>query len=181
MKIQRILEAMQRNPNMLSSERWEELLELGNTEKMHTLISEALRSADSENEDLLSGFGAEMPEEWEDHIQHWDSHVKAMQSRQFKTEADPQARAALKDHVYWTEEIMIEKFLTNPEFEARVATLTLFPIFHHESYNSPARSLEQQIAQVQGAANRGDETDNIIPGTNPQEAANAQRILKGGK
>ena len=53
---------------MLSSERWEELLELGNTEKMHTLISEATRCADSEIEDLLSGFGASMPEEWEDHI-----------------------------------------------------------------------------------------------------------------
>ncbi len=180
-KIQRILEAMQRNPTMLSPGRWEELLELGNTEKMHSLISEAIRSADSENEDLLSGFGAEMPEEWEDHIQHWDSHVKAMQSRQFKSEADPVARAALKDHVFWTEELMIEKFLNNPEFEARVATLTLFPVFFHKSYISPARSLEQQLAQVQGAANRGAETDNIIPGTNPQEAANAQRILKGGK
>ena len=180
-KIQRILEAMQRNPQMLSGERWEELLELGDTEKLQTIITEAVKAADSENEDLLAGREIAQPEEWEDHVIHWQSHTQHMQSRQFKEEATPEVRKMFKKHVYDTEELIIEKIQQNPEFEAKVATLTLFPLFYHESYTSPARSLEQQMAMVQGQANRGDEVTGQIPGTDPAEAANAQRILKGGK
>jgi hypothetical protein len=140
---------------------------------MNSLISEAVKAADSENEDMLAGREVAMPEEWEDHVQHWDAHVRVMQSRQFKEEADPMARAKMKDHVYWTEEAMIEKMRNNPEFEAKLATLTLFPIFHHEGFIAP-RSLEQQIAMVQGQANRGDQVTGQIPGSNPQDIAELQ-------
>jgi hypothetical protein len=167
-KYQRVLDTMQRHPQMLSPERWTELLDLANVEKMNTLITEAVRAADSETEDLLSGRYVAMPEEWEDHVLHWETHAKAMQSRQFKEEADPKARAALKDHVFWTEEAMIEKMQRNPEFEAKLAQLTLFPLFRHDNY-VPARSLEQQMAVVQGQANRGDQVTGQIPGTNIED------------
>ena len=98
-----------------------------------------------------------------------------MQSRQYKEEADPKARLGLKDHLFWTEEIMIEKMAQNPEFEAKLATLTLFPVFHHDSFVAPPRSQEQQIAAVQGAANRGDQVNGQIPGTDPLSAQEAKR------
>jgi len=167
-KFQRILDAMQRNPQMMSPERWTDLLELANTEKMNSLITSALRAADSETEDLMAGRGASMPEEWEDHIQHWESHARSMQTRTFKEEADPEARSAMKDHVYWTEEAMIDKMRNNPEFEAKLATLMLFPLFHHEGFVAP-RSMEQQIAMVQGQANRGDEVQGNIPGSSTED------------
>ena len=75
---------------------------------------------------------------------------------------------------------MLDKMRKNPEFEAKLATLTLFPLFEHKNY-SPPRSLEQQIAMTQGQTNRGAEVTGQIPGTDPVEAANAQRILKGSK
>ena len=172
-KTQRILEAMQRNPSMLSPERWTELLDLANVEKMNTLITEAVRSADSENEDLMAGRDVAMPEEYEDHVIHWNAHVKVMQSRQFKEEADPIVRAKMKDHLFWTEEAMIDKMRNNPEFEAKLATLTLFPVYHHSGFIAP-RSLEQQMAMVQGQANRGDQVKGQIPGKSPEEIQELQ-------
>ena len=167
-KYQRILDAMQRAPQMLPPERWEELLEFANTEKLSTLLTEATKASDSENEDLMSGRPVQMPEEYENHITHWQSHAKIMQSRQFKEEADPKVRAAMKDHTYWTEEAMLKKMRNNPEFEAKLATLLLFPLFHHEGFIAP-RSLEQQMAMVQGQANRGDQVTGQIPGTSPDD------------
>lgn len=179
-KMQRILDTMQRHPQMLSNERWSELLDLGSTAKLTTLLTEAIKAADSETEDIMAGREVMMPEEWEDHIKHWESHSKAMQSRQYKEEASPQVRAKMKDHVYWTEEAMLKKMRNNPEFEAKLATLLLFPLFHHEGFVAP-RSIEQQVAMVQGAANRGAPVDGQIPGSSPEDNAEADRMKKNLK
>jgi len=170
-RTQRILDAMQRNPDMLSPERWEELLELGNTEKLENLTTEAIKSADSENEDMLAGREIANVDEFEDHIQHWNSHVKSMQARSFKEDAPSEVIAAMKDHVFWHEEAMMEKAKTNPEFQAEIARLTLFPIFYHSDAIVP-QSLEQQQAVVQGQANKGEEVTGMIPGT-PAESEEA--------
>jgi hypothetical protein len=176
-KMQRILDTMQRHPQMLSNERWTELLDFASIEKMTSMMTEAVKSSDSESEDLMAGREVMMPEEYEDHIIHWESHSKVMQSRQYKEEADPKVRAAFKDHVYWTEEAMLKKMKNNPEFEAKLATLLLFPLFHHQGYVAP-RSLEQQQAMVQGQANRGEEVTGQIPGTSPMDIAEAERLKK---
>lgn len=167
-RYQRILDAMQRNPQMLQPERWEELLELANERKMQTLVSEAIKAADSENEDLMQGEPVAPPEEWEDHIQHWDSHARAMQSRSFKEEATPEIRAAFKEHVLITEKAMLEKARSNPLFQSKLATLVNFPLFYHADSFAPA-SKEHQEAMVQGQANRGDAVSGMIPGTPMEE------------
>lgn len=161
-RYQRVLDALQRNPQMLSPERWEELLEFGNEKKMQSLISEAVRSADSENEDLMSGEPVGLPEEWEDHIVHWEAHVRHMQSRSFKEEATPEVRKAFKEHLRVTEEAMFLKMQTSPQFEGHLARLKTFPIFHH-SMPAP-KSAEHQEAMVKGQANRGDNITGAIPG-----------------
>lgn len=180
-KIQRVLDAMQRNPNLFSPERAEQLLELGDTEKMSSILTEAVKAADSIVEDLLAGRSVAPLEEWHDFIVHWSAYSRAMQARTYNEDVDPDIRARFKDHVFWTEKAMIRKMNKNPEFEAKVATLTLFPLFTHPNY-SPARSREQQMAMVQGQANRGDSVTGQIPGTSTQdilEQQNAKARLKG--
>ena len=162
-KIQRIMDTMQRNPNLFSPERWEELLDLGSSESMIKLATEAIRAADSENEDMLSGESVGMPEDWEDHIAHWESHVRAVQNRTFKEEAGPEIQAAMKQHIHVTEQLMIEKMAMNPLFQAKVAELKLFPLFFHDQGAQPM-SAEHQAAMVQGQANRGEEITGAIPG-----------------
>lgn len=167
-KLQRILEALQRNPDMFSPERWEELLELGNVEKMQSLATSAIQSADSENEDILAGRPVAPPERYEDAIAHWDSHVKKLQSRAVKEDANPEYRQALEDHLMLTEKIMLDKAKSSPTFEARLATLKLFPIYYHGGMQKP-RSKEHQEALVQGQSNRGEDLTGQIPAT-PEDA-----------
>lgn len=170
-KIQRIMDAMQRNPNLFTPERWEELLDLGSSERMIKLATDAIQAADSENEDILAGEYAALPEEWEDHITHWNSHVRAMQSRTFKEEADTEIQNQMKQHVRLTEQLMIEKAKGNPLFQAKLAELKLFPIFYHGSDFVPF-SAQHQEAMVQGQANRGEEISGVIPGQDLEDKDN---------
>lgn len=168
-KIQRLMDIMQRNPNLFSPERWEELLDIGNIDKAVTLATEAIRSADSENEDIMAGIKVAAPEEFEDPIAHWQSHVMAMQSRAFKEESDNEVYEAMKDHVYWTEELMIDKAKNSPLFQSKLAELKLFPIFHHDEF-APPMSKEHQAAVVQGSANKeGMPIGGMIPGKDIEE------------
>jgi hypothetical protein len=167
-KIQRIMDTMQRNPNLFSPERWEELLELGSSERMIKLSTDAIQAADSENEDILAGEDVGMPEDWEDHLAHWESHVRSMQSRSFKEEANNEVKAAMKMHLKITEQLIIEKMETNPLFQSKVANLKLFPIFYHGGAGK-AFSAEHQAAMVQGQANRGEEVTGSIPGQDKED------------
>lgn len=171
-KIQRILETMERKPNLLSDERWVDLLDLGSDEKMNSLITEAIRSAESENEDLLSGREVADPEEWEDLILHWRTHTKEMQKRSFKEEVPPELREEFKKHVEITEFLMAEKALENPLFEAKLAQLELYPIFHKPG--TIPRSREHQTVEAQGAFNRGEPTQAQIPAIEPDSIPGEQ-------
>ena len=159
-KVQRIVEIMQMKPDLLSNERWIDLLDLGNTEKMNSLITVAIRASESENEDIMAGRPVEEPKDYEDHIAHWKVHVKAIQERTFKEECLPEYRRELLEHLAIHEFLMIQKAQTSPAFEAQLATLASFPVF--PSGYVP-RSAQQQEVTVQGQANRGEPITGQIP------------------
>jgi hypothetical protein len=165
-KIQRIVEIMQMKPDLLSNERWVDLLELGNSDKMNTLITAAVRAAESENEDLLANKPVMDPQEYEDHIIHWKTHVKAIQSRTFKEETPSEVREHVLDHISLHEFVMVAKAKASPAFEAKLAELPLFPIFPN---GFVARSREHQEIIIQGEANRGDSITGMIPGKEVNE------------
>jgi hypothetical protein len=161
-KIQRIVEIMQMKPDLLSNERWIDLLDLGNSDKMMSLITTSIRTAESENEDLLSGKPVGDPEVWENHILHWKTHVKAIQNRYFKEETPLDVRNVVMEHIAITEYAMVEKAQQNQAFEAQLAALPLFPIFAN---GFTPRSKEHMESVVQGEANRGAPLSGNIPGT----------------
>lgn len=181
-KVQRLLEIMQYQPELVSKERWLDLLEFGNTEKLQTIVTEAIRSAESETEDILAGKPAGIPEKWEDHIQHWQIHTRALQNRAFKEKTPPEIQAAMIEHIRITEYAMVQRMQETPLFEAQVARLPSFPIFY--SPETPARSAEHQTAMVQGASNRGDSVEGMIPASSPGAfpgEAKRDIINNGGK
>jgi hypothetical protein len=165
-KIQRIVEVMQMKPDLLSNERWIDLLDLGHSDKMNSLITVSIRAAESENEDIMAGRFVGDPEEFEDHITHWKVHCKAIQERSFKEEAPPEYREELLEHIAVHEFVMVEKAKLNPLFQAKLAELPLFPIFPN---GFRPLSREQQQIVVQGQANRGEEVTGQIPGEDRQE------------
>lgn len=180
-KIQRALDALQRFPNMLPPERWADILELGEDRKAISLISEATRAADSENEDILAGREVSSPQEWEDHIQHWQAHTAVVQQRTFKEDTPVDIQDLMLNHIFETEVLMMEKGAGNPEFQAQLATLKLFPIFDHSGspVNFVPQSAEQAQAIAQGQANQGMTPEAMIPGQineNTAQQADQQKI-----
>jgi hypothetical protein len=133
---------------------------------MNTLLTAAVKAAESENEDILAGKYVGDPETWEDHIIHWRTHVRALQSRSFKEETPEEVRLEMITHISVTEFAMIEKAKTNPLFEAKLAELALFPI---ASPDYTARSREHMETVAQAQANKGQKVTTIIPGTEKEE------------
>lgn len=165
-KTQRIIEVLQYAPEgTLSSAQVIDLLDLGDYDKTVNLMTMAVRSAESEVEDILEGRPVADPEPHEDLITHWRVKVKAMQQRSFKEEVPPEFRDALKENVTLLEFLMFEKAEENPKFQAELAQLSLFPIFYKPG--AIPQSFEQQAAMVQGQANRGEEITGQIPASNP--------------
>ena len=164
-QIARTIEVLQYAPGTLSPERIVELLDLGDADRATTLITEAVRSAESENEDIMSRAPVADPEEFEDQIIHWRVHTKAMQQRAFKDEVPEDIREKMKEHVMMHEFLMLEKAAENPLFQAKLSELDLFPMFYKGG--STPQSAQQQAATVQGQANRGENITGQIPGTEP--------------
>lgn len=166
-KRQRVLESMQFNREMLSPERWQYLLDLGDTDKLSSIMTSAIESAEAENEDILSGEYVAEPEFYEDHIAHLRSHYAALQPLQFKQEADDEILVAMLNHIAVHEKLAIEKAKTNALYSAELANIKMFPITPGlaKQAQEVVMSLEQRAALVQGEANRGEEVSTQIPGT----------------
>lgn len=165
-KTQRIIEVIQYKPDALSPEQLIELLDLGHYDKTINLITAAVRAAESEVEDILSGKPVADPEPWEDYITQWRVKLKAMQSRDFKEKVPPKYREALKENVMMLEFLMWEKAAENPTFQQQLAQLSLFPLFYRPGQPAPM-SKEQQEAVVQGQANRGEPMTAQIGASDP--------------
>lgn len=162
-KMERVFQAMERKPDMYTTERWEQLLELGDSEKAVSLKAASATSADAIVERIMAGEPVGMPEEFENHLVHWETMNAAIfQSITFKEEASNEVFLAAKQHMMAREKMMIEKSKTNPIFAAELARFPLFPLFQHPEYAPPA-SREQQEAVVQGQANRGEQITGTIP------------------
>lgn len=169
-QMQRIIELVQYKPDALSGEQIIEMLDLGKADKMINQVTLAVRTAESEVEDMMEGKEIADPEPWEDLIVHWRVKVKAIQSRSFKEEVPPEIREVLKENIKMIEFLMTEKAKENPKFQAEVAQLSLFPIFYKEGFT--AQSAEQQALTVQGQSNRGEEITGQIPAANPSPLPN---------
>lgn len=160
-KLETIIQTMQYSPTLFTPERWSELLEFGSTEKMYTLITEAINSAESENEDLLEGMFVQDPQDYEDLITHLQVHYKKMQARSFKEEVPQDRREAFISHVLATEMLAADKAKTNQLFASKLAQLEQYPMFWIPD-EMPASAAHQE-AMVQGQANRGEAVTSQIP------------------
>jgi hypothetical protein len=168
-RIERIMDAMQYNANLLPQERWADLLDLGGTEKMTTLITAALDAAESETEDILDGKEVGEPKEWEEQIIHWQTHTKGMQRREYKEKLSEDVHFNMEHHVEMHEMLMFYKAQENPTFMAQLATLPGYPIFFKIPMGTIV-SAEQAQMQQQLAIQQG------IPATNPVPAQPALEV-----
>jgi hypothetical protein len=173
----RIFDLLDRKPDLMEDEQLIDILELGAVDKMTSIITESLRSAERENENFFQDVEVKEPAPYEQHITHWKTHVQKLQSLNIKNHADPKQISGLEEHIWGTEFLMFEKSQLNPTFQAELANLSLFPIYYIPGKKFMPSSKEQQRAIVQGTSNRGEQTDIQIGGDEPldQISKNEQR------
>ena len=61
-------------------------------------------------------------------------------------------------------------------FEAKLAQLDLFPIYYKPG--QPIKSREHQTMEAQGAFNRGDQTNAVVPALEPDTFPDEQKGIK---
>ena len=99
---------MERFPDIIPQGKGLEILELGVPELMVNEATRATQSADIENEEISSGSKPPAPEDWEEHLSHWNAHFIFMQTRAFKM-APEEVKTNLIDHIAAHEKIMMGK------------------------------------------------------------------------
>lgn len=129
-KIQTIIDLKMSFPTMLKDEQVIEMLDLGSSEEFIDRATVAIKSAESENESMITGQQISEPKPWEDLLLHYEIHLKALQERAFKEEVPSEYQAKLIEHIKATEYLMVEKAKRNGLFMQKLMiTFDQFPIF----------------------------------------------------
>jgi hypothetical protein len=159
---QRIQDMMQQNPDMMTGAEWMHYFQISDEEGVIDSVTEAIKTAESENEDLMAGLPIAAPTMEEDLLVKFKVRLNLFQKRAFKEDSSNEAYNAAKQNLFDIEELMIFKSKSSPQFQAQLAQLTMFPVYFHEDYKPP-QSAEHVNAVVQGQANRGEELSGLIP------------------
>lgn len=148
-RTQNILDLSERFPELFSPEQVLDMLDMSASEKFVDEASMAVRTAETENNDLSEGVSVPAPEDYEDHYSHWRTHMKMLQSPNFRL-LSKAIQKKYKDHIMATEMFMFDLAKKNPKFAQKIATLDLFPMFYWD--DSMAMAQTGQMSSEQSAA-----------------------------
>ncbi len=131
-RLSQILALEGRFPGMLPREQVLDMLDLANDQKFYDLATVAVQSADNENELMLEGNRVASPDRYEEHLVHWQNHVKFIQTRSFKEDLPPEIQQLFFDHIETHEYWIIKKAkepTVSPMFMQKLQALEQFPLF----------------------------------------------------
>lgn len=148
-RISQILDVVQTDPSLLTREQKMDLLEIGNSDKVYDIHTQALRHAEWENQQIREGREVSDPKEYQDLIIHWRTHVIELQSVSFENEVSKENKEALLEHVEITEGLMEEQAMQNASFAQRLVQLENYPVIYHLTPEGEAllNPLKAQLAQ----------------------------------
>jgi hypothetical protein len=116
-------------PGLVDDQFFIDTLGLGESEKFQNAITQAVNSAEAENEEMLNGVAVLPPERYEDLIAHWESHRIPMQGLEYKN-SSPDIKELFERHMTATEKLMMEQATESQTFAARITNLRQFPLFY---------------------------------------------------
>lgn len=129
-RLQYILDVKKEFPGLIGNDQAIDLLGLGESDRLRTIATTAIRKSDDENESLMNGAETPAPEKWEFQIIHYRSHVRQMNEPAFEKLPD-EDKERFKDHVMAHELFMWEIGLKNPGFAQAVQQeFPAFPLFY---------------------------------------------------
>lgn len=147
-RIQTLMDLNREFPGQVDPSQLLDMIDMGNTEKYVSTATVNVRQAEAENELLLNGemdVAISDPKEWEDHVTHWKTHMRAIQEYAFKYFTPKEVQERMIDHVRATEMLMLEKAKTNQLMAQAVATLPQFPVFYVEPVGINTQSLDNAM------------------------------------
>lgn len=128
-RLSQILALASRFPDKLPWEQVADMLDLANDQKFYSIATVAVQAAERENEMMAEGLIPEAPQVFEEHLVHWYTLVKYMQTSAFKEDMPEERKRLFIEHGMAHEFFMWEKADQNPSFRARLLTLENFPCF----------------------------------------------------
>jgi hypothetical protein len=133
-RTQTIIDLAKNFPDQFKGEQVLEMLDLAQSEKFIDAATTSIRAAEAENDKLQQQGqdASQAPVEYEDHINHWKTHVRFMQEFNFKAKLPKAAQEQFKDHVMAHEMFMSEQAKKNPAFAQKLMELPLYPLFYVE-------------------------------------------------
>lgn len=164
-RTQMLLSIKREFPGILTDEVFMDMLGLSHSKKFMNAITAAVSSAESENQDMMSGKPVLSPQRYEDLISHWDAHRIPMQTMDFK-QSPLEVQEVFIGHVAATEKLMFEQAAENPLFGERLSQLRQFPMFY------TPKPVNEPIPQPMGLEGEEMEQPNSpeISENEPQEA-----------
>jgi len=129
-----------------------DMLALGNDKGFKDQATIAVKTAEYENQSILSGEMTDEPKDWEDHLTHYDIHVKALQSTEIKG-APPEIIQALCDHIQITEMLMWKRAKINPLFAQKLNMIDCFPIFFTLTEEEIMMRIQQSMMPMEPKGN----------------------------
>lgn len=128
-RTQMLLSIKREFPDSMTNETFVDMLGLSHYKKFMNAVTAAVSTAESENQDMMSGKPVLPPERFEDLISHWDTHRIPMQTLDFK-QSPQEVQDLFIGHVAATEKLMFEQAAENPLFGERLGQLRQFPMFY---------------------------------------------------
>lgn len=145
-------------PDRVDQEQILDLFDLAQNKKFIKEGTVSLRAAEAENEMFMSGKSVAPPEDYEDHVVHWKTHVKQIREWSFKNRATPEVKKALVDHITAHEMLLMEQAGKNPALGQMISALPGFPMFYEA----------QPLAETEPAL-PGDEMGSPMPYNMPPD------------
>ena len=156
-------------PETMTNEVFMDMLGLSHSKKFMNAITAAVSSAESENQDMMSGKPVLSPERYEDLITHWDAHRIPMQTMDFK-QSPMEVQELFIGHVAATEKLMFEQAAENPLFGDRLGQLRQFPMFY------TPKPVNEPVPQPMGLEDEGMAAPPMSPENPMNEPTEAEMI-----
>lgn len=129
-RLQQLILLRQNAPSKISEERFVSLMELGEEKGFYDIVTASVRAAEAENEAFLSGEMVALPQSFEDHLVHWDVHMKQIQTASFKIDTPEEFKVRVFDHIMVHERQLFMKAYINPTLLQKLVAQDLYPSFY---------------------------------------------------
>lgn len=171
-RMQTLMDLSEKFPDMFTSEQLLDMLDMAQSEKFINAATQAVKSAEAENEQILAGEKTAGVQEYEDHLTHWRIHSRKLQSYSFKEMTPKKIQTVLMDHILVHEMYLYKKAKSNPKLAEQLANESLFPIFFVPESQVPNE--QTGVEAQQGGAAPASLAQQPAEGLNPLAGGEAQ-------